>query len=139
MTWGKKGSAPGEFNGRHAVEYDSKGRLFVADRSNNRIQIFDQNGKFMDQWQQFSSPSGIIIDRNDVIYVADSESGSVAKDHAAWKRGIRVGSAKNGSLTAFIPDPHADPNFTGTSPSEGAAADAKGVIYGAAGGPNGLK
>src|SRR6266436_8192839 len=56
MTWGKKGSAPGEFNGPHALAFDSKGRLFVADRSNNRIQIFDQNGKFMDQWQQFSRP-----------------------------------------------------------------------------------
>ena len=139
MTWGKKGSAPGEFNGPHALAFDSKGRLFVADRSNNRIQIFDQNGKFMDQWQQFSRPSGIFIDRNDVIYVADSESGSVAKDHAAWKRGIRVGSAKNGSLTAFIPDPNADPNFTGTSAAEGVAADAKGVIYGAEVGPKDLK
>ena len=139
MTWGKKGSAPGEFNGPHALAFDSKGRLFVADRSNNRIQIFDQNGKFMDQWQQFSRPSGIFIDRNDVIYVADSESGSVAKDHAAWKRGIRVGSAKNGSLTAFIPDPNTDPNFTGTSAAEGVAADAKGVIYGAEVGPKDLK
>ena len=139
MTWGKKGSAPGEFNGPHALAFDSKGRLFVADRSNNRIQIFDQNGKFMDQWQQFSRPSGIFIDRNDVIYVADSESGSVAKDHAAWKRGIRVGSAKNGSLTAFIPDPNADPNFTGTSAAEGVAADAKGVVYGAEVGPRDLK
>ena len=139
MTWGKKGSAPGEFNGPHALAFDSKGRLFVADRSNNRIQIFDQNGKLLDQWQQFSRPSGIFIDRNDVIYVADSESGSVAKDHAAWKRGIGVGSAKNGSLTAFIPDPNADPNFTGTSAAEGVAADAKGVIYGAEVGPKDLK
>ncbi len=139
MTWGKKGSASGEFNGPHALAFDSKGRLFAADRSNNRIQIFDQNGKFIDQWQQFSRPSGIFIDRNDVIYVADSESGSVAKDHAAWKRGIRVGSAKNGSLTAFIPDPNTDPNFTGTSAAEGVAADAKGVIYGAEVGPKDLK
>ena len=139
MTWGKKGSAPGEFNGPHALAFDSKGRLFVADRSNNRIQIFDQNGKFMDQWQQFSRPSGIFIDRSDVIYVADSESGSVAKDHAAWKRGIRVGSAKDGLLTAFIPDPNTDPNFTGTSAAEGVAADAKGVIYGAEVGPKDLK
>src|SRR5437879_10287462 len=52
MTWGKKGSAPGEFNGPHALAFDSKGRLFVADRSNNRIQIFDQNGNFMDKWKQ---------------------------------------------------------------------------------------
>jgi DNA-binding beta-propeller fold protein YncE len=139
MTWGKKGSAPGDLNIPHALAFDSKGRLFVADRGNNRIQIFDQNGKFIDQWQQFSRPSGLFIDKNDVIYVADSESGSVAKDHGAWKRGIRVGSAKDGSLKAFIPDPNADPNYTGTSAAEGVAADTKGVIYGAEVGPKDLK
>jgi DNA-binding beta-propeller fold protein YncE len=139
MTWGKKGSAPGDLNIPHALALDSKGRLFVADRGNNRIQIFDQNGKFIDQWQQFSRPSGLFIDKNDVIYVADSESGSVAKDHGAWKRGIRVGSAKDGSLKAFIPDPNADPNYTGTSAAEGVAADSKGVIYGAEVGPKDLK
>jgi DNA-binding beta-propeller fold protein YncE len=139
MTWGKKGSAPGDLNIPHALAFDSKGRLFVADRGNNRIQIFDQNGKFIDQWQQFSRPSGLFIDQNDVIYVADSESGSVAKDRGAWKRGIRVGSAKDGSLKAFIPDPNADPNYTGTSAAEGVAADTKGVIYGAEVGPKDLK
>lgn len=139
MTWGKKGSAPGELNIPHALAFDSKGRLFVADRGNNRIQIFDQNGKFIDQWQQFSRPSGLFIDKNDLIYVADSESGSVAKDHGVWKRGIRIGSAKDGSVTAFIPDPNTDPNYTGTSAAEGVAADAKGVIYGAEVGPKDLK
>ena len=139
MTWGKKGSAPGEINIPHALAFDSKGRLFEADRGNNRIQIFDQNGKFIDQWQQFSRPSGLFIDRNDVIYVADSESGSVAKDHGAWKRGIRIGSAKDGSVSSFIPDPNTVPNFTGTSAAEGVAADAKGVIYGAEVGPKDLK
>jgi len=131
MSWGKKGTGPGEFDIPHALAFDSQGRLFVADRGNNRIQIFDQNGKFVDQWPQFSRPSGIFIDRHDVIYVADSESGSVAKDHAAWKRGIRIGSAKDGSLAAFIPDPNTDPNYMGTSAAEGIAADANGVIYGA--------
>lgn len=139
MTWGKKGSAPGELNIPHALAFDSKGRLFVADRGNNRIQIFDQNGKYLDQWQQFSRPSGIFIDRNDLIYVADSESGSVAKDHGAWKRGIRIGSVKDGSVAAFIPDPNTNPSYTGTSAAEGVAADAKGVIYGAEVGPKDLK
>ena len=137
MTWGKKGSAPGEFNIPHALAFDSAGRLFVADRGNNRIQIFDQQGKFIDQWKQFSRPSGIFIDQHDVIYVADSESGSVAPDHSAWTRGIRIGSVKDGSVTAFIPDPveHA----TTTSAAEGVAADANGVIYGAEVGPKDVK
>lgn len=137
MTWGKKGSAPGELNIPHALAFDSKERLFVADRGNNRIQIFDQEGKYIDQWKQFSRPSGIFISKDDVIYVADSESGSVAPDHAAWKRGIRIGSAKDGSVAAFIPDPVE--NATGTSAAEGVAADAKGVIYGAEVGPKDVK
>ena len=80
--------------------------------------------------------AAIYIDKNDVIYVADSESESVSKNHDGWKRGIRVGSAKDGKVTAFIPDPveHA----TGTSAAEGVAADAAGNIYGAEVGPERL-
>ena len=74
MTWGEKGMGPGEFDVIHTLAFDSRGRLFVGDRQNNRIQIFDQDGKFIDQWFQFGRPSGMYIDKNDVIYVADSES-----------------------------------------------------------------
>jgi len=115
---------------------DSQGRLFVGDRNNNRIQIFDQDGNFVDQWMQFSRPSGIYIDKADTIYVADSESESVAKNHDGWKRGIRVGNAKDGSVTALIPDPVE--KTTGTSAAEGVAADAAGNIYGAEVGPKRL-
>src|SRR5689334_22705754 len=73
-TWGKKGMGPGEFDVVHTLAFDSRGRLFVGDRQNNRIQIFDQNGKFIAQWFQFGRPSGMYIDKNDVMYVADSES-----------------------------------------------------------------
>jgi sugar lactone lactonase YvrE len=132
-TWGKKGTAPGEFDLPHTIAMDSRGRLFVGDRRNNRIQIFDQDGNFIDQWTQFSRPSGVFIDGNDVIYVADSESGSVAKDRVAWKRGIRIGSARDGKVTAFIPDP--DEGATTTSAAEGVTADAAGNIYGAEVGP----
>jgi len=136
-TWGKKGSAPGDFDTPHALAFDSKGRLFVGDRANNRIQIFDQDGKFLDQWTQFSRPSGLYIDKNDVLYVADSESNTAR--HPGWKRGIRVGSAKDGTVQAFIPDPEPDPDRATTSGAEGVAADAQGVVYGAEVGPKGLK
>jgi streptogramin lyase len=132
-TWGKKGSAPGEMDGPHTLAMDSRGRLFLGDRGNNRIQIFDQDGNFIDQWAQFSRPSGVYIDKNDVIYVADSESGSVNKTRTDWKRGIRIGSAKDGKVTAFIPDPNE--NATTTSAAEGVTADAQGNIYGAEVGP----
>jgi len=134
--WGKKGTGPGEFDIPHALAFDSKGRLFVGDRNNNRIQIFDQEGNFIAQWRQFSRPSGIFIDRNDNIYVSDSESESVSKNHYGWKRGIRVGD-KDGNVVAFIPDPVE--KATGTSAAEGVAADGDGNIYGAEVGPKDLK
>jgi len=136
-TWGRKGIAPGEFDLPHCLAFDSKGRLLVGDRNNNRIQVFDQEGNFIEQFTQFSRPSGIAIDKNDVIYVADSESESVSRNHFGWKRGIRVGSIRDGKVTAFIPDPVETANTT--SAAEGVAVDSKGVIYGAEVVPNDLK
>ncbi|MEO5815260.1 MAG: peptidyl-alpha-hydroxyglycine alpha-amidating lyase family protein [Gemmatimonadaceae bacterium] len=136
-AWGTLGSGPDQLNQPHALAMDSKGRLFVGDRGNDRIVIFDQDGKILDTWYQFSRPSGIAIDKRDRIYVADSESGSVAPARKDWKRGIRIGSAKDGSLTAFIPDPADNP--PSTSAAEGVAVDAAGNIYGAEVGPRALK
>ena len=136
-TWGKKGTAPGEFDIPHCAVFDSSGRLVVCDRNNNRIQIFDQDGKYITEMKQYSRPSGIAIDKNGTIYVADSESESVSKNHYGWKRGIRMGSLKDGSVTAFIPDPV--DVATGTSSAEGIAVDSKGVIYGAEVGQKDLK
>jgi sugar lactone lactonase YvrE len=136
-TWGKLGTGPGDFDQPHALAMDSKGRLFVGDRNNNRIEIFDQDGKFLEEWKQFSRPSGVYIDKNDNIYVADSESESVSRNHDGWKRGIRIGSAKDGSVKYFIPDPVE--KTTGTSAAEGVAADAQGNVYGAEVGPRALK
>jgi sugar lactone lactonase YvrE len=136
-SFGKKGSGPGEMEQPHALAMDSRGRLFVGDRSNNRIQIYDQNGKLLDTWPQFSRPSGIYIDANDTIYVADSESESVSRNHDGWKRGIRIGSAKDGKVVAFIPDPVE--KTTGTSAAEGVAVDRQGNVWGAEVGPRGVK
>jgi len=136
-SWGKLGSGPDDFDQPHALAMDSKGRLFIGDRGNNRIVIADQDGKVIDRWSQFSRPSGIYIDKKDNVYVADSESGSVNPPHKAWKRGIRIGKIKDGKVTAFIPDP--DEKATGTSAAEGVAVDAAGNIYGAEVGPKALK
>ncbi len=135
-TWGKPGAAPGELDIPHALAMDSQGRLFVGDRNNNRIQIFDQDGKFIVEWKQFSRPSGLFIDKNDILYVADSESESVRNSNPGWKRGIRIGSARSGEVTAFIPDPVE--KIVGTSAAEGVAADAMGNIFGAEVGPKRL-
>ena len=128
-AWGKRGSGAGEFDTPHSIAIDSRGRIFVADRSNSRIQIFDQDGKFIDQWKQFGRPSGIYIDRNDNMVVADSQSN--AKQNPGYKRGIYVGSARDGKVTALIPFAEPDPDKNNNAGIEGVAIDAKGNVYGA--------
>ena len=135
--FGKKGSGPDDWDQPHALAMDSRGRLFVGDRSNNRIKILDQDGKLLAEWSQFSRPSGIYIDKQDNIYVADSESGSVSRARTDWKRGIRIGRSSDGVVTAFIPDPAE--TAASTSAAEGVAVDAAGNIYGAEVGPRALK
>jgi sugar lactone lactonase YvrE len=140
-TWGQRGTGRSEFNQPHALAMDSQGRLFVGDRGNNRIQIFDQEGTFIAEWHQFGRPSGVFIDAQDNIFVADSESSiydrTSVPPRAGWLRGIRIGKASDGTLTGFIPDPN--PGATSTSAAEGVAVDSRGVVYGAEVGPRALK
>ncbi len=128
-AWGEAGSGPGQFLVPHSITMDSTGRLFVADRDNNRIQIFDQEGNFIDEWKQFGRPSGVFVDANDNIYVSDNQSD--AERNPGWMRGIRVGSALDGSISVFIPDPDFDPRNPTETSAHGIAADADGNIYGA--------
>jgi streptogramin lyase len=141
--WGHYGTGPGEFDQPHSLAFDSKGRLYVADRNNNRIQIFDQDGNYISELHQWSRPSGIFIDKHDNLYSADSESESVSQNHNGWHRGMRVGSLKDGKIVAYIPDPNTKTRdadkYTGTSAAEGVAVDAKGNIYGAEVGPQDVK
>jgi sugar lactone lactonase YvrE len=125
-AWGKKGSGPGEFDTLHRLAMDSKGRLFVADRGNNRIQIFDQDGNFIAQWRQFGRPSGIFISKDDTLYSVDSQSDEMT--NPGVKRGIRIGSAKDGSVRAFIPDNSPNPQI---ALAEGVSADSSGAVYAA--------
>ncbi len=128
--WGRKGSGRGEFSEPHTIAMDSRGRLFVGDRENNRIQIFDQDGTFLDEWRQFGRPSGIFITKDDTIYVADSESGPDTGAHEliGIKKGIRIGSARDGKVTAFIEDMESTtPDHSG---AEGVGVDAHGNVYG---------
>jgi len=129
--WGKKGSGPGEISEPHTIALDSRGRVFVGDRENNRIQIFDQDGKLLAEWRQFGRPSGITITRDDTIYVTDSESGPDTGAHelTGIKKGIRVGSAKDGSVRAFIED--MESTVADHSGAEGLGVDAQGNVYGA--------
>jgi sugar lactone lactonase YvrE len=126
----RKAQGRGELSEPHTIAMDSRGRLFVGDRENNRIQIFDQDGKYLDEWRQFGRPSGIFITADDTIYVADSESGpdSGANELMGIKKGIRIGSARDGRVTAFIED--MESTRAEHSGAEGVGVDAQGNVYG---------
>lgn len=127
--WGKIGTGPGEFRTPHALAFDSRGRLFVADRGNHRIQIFDQEGKLLETWRQFSRISGLFITRDDMLYAIDSESSNTR--HPNWKTGVRIGSTKQDKVLSFIP-PHPAKHPWGAA-GEGVAVDADGNVYAAEG------
>lgn len=122
MSWGSRGSEPGNFDVPHDLAMDSLGRLFVGDRGNNRVQAFDQEGNFLFEWEQFGRPSGMFIDDNDMLYVTDSSS--TPRSNPGYGEGIRVASVHDGKITLFLDDPHED----GTQ--EGVVVDKSGTIYG---------
>jgi sugar lactone lactonase YvrE len=135
-SWGSWGYGPGQFRGPHSLALDSRGRLFVADRGNRRIQIFDQDGKHLDTWYQFSRISGLYIDPKDVLYAIDSESDD--NYNPGWRKGLRVGNAKTGEVWYFVPE-HVSARPSGMggygSMGEGVAVDAQGNVYGGEVGP----
>ena len=133
MQWGQPGKGQGDLEVPHALAMDSKGLLYVGDRWNNRVQVYTQKGKLLNSWTQFGRPSGLYIDQNDILYSGDSESRRPVGYgyNPGWQRGIRIGSVKDGKVTAFIPDPDTNPDGGATSGAEGLWVDRNGIIYGA--------
>jgi hypothetical protein len=136
--WGKKGSGPGDFDEPHDIFVGgSRGWVYVADRKNDRIEVFDQNGTFVAAWKQFGQPSSVFVGKDDTIYVGASFSDPSAKKGEL--RGIIIGNAIDGSLKAFIPDPaDLDKVIRGTSAS-GIAADSSGSVFAADVGAHNLR
>jgi DNA-binding beta-propeller fold protein YncE len=133
-SWGKIGVRHGEFRTPHALAFDAKGRLWVADRGNHRIEIFDQEGTYLESRYTYGRISGIFI-KDDMVYAIDSESGPL--NHANWRNGVRIGPVDADRITAFIPPfEREDRVYQGTA-GEGVAVDADGNVY-AAEGPNSL-
>jgi sugar lactone lactonase YvrE len=131
-TFGTLGSGDGQMRSPHAIAFDSQDRLYVADRGNSRIAVFDKDGKFLAAWKQFGRPSGVAVDRNDMLYVIDSQSSDnqgANNYNLGCKRGIRVGSVKDGKVMYFIPPPvPPDPKM---QPPIGIVVDGNGTIYAA--------
>lgn len=133
--WGQIGVRHGEFRTPHAMEFDSRGRLWVADRGNHRLEIFDQDGNYLDSRYMYGRISGLFITDDDMVYAIDSESSPTS--HIGWRNGVRIGHIDEDRITAFIP-PFERPDrvYQGTA-GEGVAVDADGTVY-AAEGPNSL-
>jgi DNA-binding beta-propeller fold protein YncE len=131
-TFGSLGTGDGQLRSPHAIAFDSQDHLYVADRGNSRVVVFDKDGKFLAAWKQFGRPSGIAVDANDMLYVIDSQSSDnqgAANYNPGCRRGIRVGSVKDGKVMYFIPPPvPPDPKM---QPPIGIVADRNGTIYAA--------
>lgn len=126
MSWGRVGSGPGELRIPHGLAFDADGRLFVADRGNHRVQIFQQDGTYVDSYDGFGRPSDVFIDAQGLLYAIDSESGR--RLNPGWRKGVRIGRASDGEVLYFIPPHFIEDTFhfpSGiTVHSEGAAGDA---------------
>jgi hypothetical protein len=129
-SWGREGGAPGEFLDPHDIFIGgSQNHLYVADRRNSRIQVFDLDGNFIVAWKQFGSPSSLFVGKDDTIYVGSAFPEPTAKKGEL--RGIVIGSVKDGSLKAFIPDPADIEKLVRGSSASGLVADDAGTIYAA--------
>jgi DNA-binding beta-propeller fold protein YncE len=129
---GSEGYLPLQFNDPHDIAMDNDGRLYIADRGNQRVQVLDKDGNFITRWTQFGKPSAIAIDTRGNIYVADGMSD--ATWNPGWERGIRIGDLKSGWLKAFIPDEE----FTRGAGTEFLGVDERGRIFSGASGRPGL-
>ena len=131
-TFATLGTGDGQLRSPHALAFDSQDRLYVADRGNSRIAVFDKDGKFLAAWKQFGRPSGVAVDKNDMLYVIDSQSSDnqgAANYNPGCKRGIRIGSVRDGKVMYFIPPPvPPDPKM---QPPIGIVVDGNGTIYAA--------
>jgi len=137
-TWGHKGPAPGDFDDPHDIFVGgSLGRVYVADRLNSRVQVFNQDGNFVAAWHQFGQPSSVFVGQDDKIYVGVAFRDEATRRNPTSRvqpgelRGIMVGNAIDGSLLAFIPDPTDLATVGAGTSASGIAADAMGNIYAA--------
>ena len=123
----------------HSIYIDQDQRLIVANRGNSLLDIFDTDGKLLAEWANWGKSSGLYVDKNNILYSADSESGN--GNGNAFEKGVHIGSARTGIVTAFIPDPLGNSTAWqpgGTLSPEGVTADKDGRIYTSSVRPPGL-
>jgi len=108
-SWGSPGSAPGEFNLPHGCWIDRKGRLFIADRENDRVQVFDQEGAHLATWpSKLIGPAVIYVDDDDIVYVAEHNGGLVSILTLEGEMLTQWGSLTHRSCHGIWVDSHKD-------------------------------
>jgi len=125
--WGQIGAAHGEFRTPHGIEIDSQNRLWVADRGNHRLEIFDLDGNYLESRYSYSRVSGIFITDDDLVYAIDSESGPF--NNINWISGVRVGPLNEDRLIGFIPGYPTETRGYQSTAGEGVAVDAEGTVF----------
>lgn len=122
MEWGGPGKGDTQFGIPHGLTMDKEGRIYVADRSNVAVKVFDQTGRLLHVWHQFGEPSGVYVDKKDLLYVAD-ETANIPDRNPKLSPGIRIATL-DGRIIANIP-------YRQGNTLEGVTVDDAGNIYGA--------
>jgi hypothetical protein len=148
LSWGGLGLEHGQFRTPHSMAFDSRGRLWVADRGNHRIEIFDQQGNYLESRYTFGRISGVFITPEDMVYAIDSESSPTG--HQNWVNGVRIANLDEDRIIGFIPpfmtdrrydgapNPAGNPRLYQGAAGEGIAVDRNGNVF-AGEGPNSMQ
>ena len=108
MEWGELGSGPGQFDLVHGVAVDRDHRVYVGDRTNNRIQIFTEDGEFIEEWPDVSDPVGVFIDENDGVWVISARLNRILKYNLAGELQYYFGAfgGTRGGFAGGLSRPH---------------------------------
>jgi DNA-binding beta-propeller fold protein YncE len=121
LSWGGAGKDDDHFGIVHDVTIDHEGRVYVADRSGVAVKVFTEDGKLLHVWHQFGEPSGVYVDKNDLLYVAD-ETATIPVRNPNLSPGVRIATL-DGKIIANVP-------YRQGNSLEGVAVDKDGNIYG---------
>jgi hypothetical protein len=112
-SWGKSGTGPGEFTLLHKVGIDSKGRIYICDRENNRIQVFDPSGKYLTEWKDVAGPGDTYFHTDGMVYVVEQGGGN----------GVSIWTEEGKMVTRWRG------NKAACEAAHGCAVDSEGTIY----------
>ena len=102
--WGAKGNGPGQFNLIHDIAIDAQHRIYVADRGNNRVQVFREDGTFLDQWPNIHNPSHFWITKDGYLWLVSGDGNRLAKFDLSGKLITYWGM--HGRFAGGFDDPH---------------------------------